>query len=167
MNCNLSIGFLFDISETTINHTVINGTSAASYQGEAAFSQVTYKVNDRLPSEHVGGLIMNKPHLKTGVNSYDLDNRQENRESLGEIIYKSAIDNFMPEDITFKPVRSTNHSSQEAVGCPYYYDWCMNTPEVVLWQFLLGTFFIAIGYPICNVMSYSLYSKILGPKPQV
>ena len=62
---------------------------------------------------------------------------------------------------------SVENSTAEAVGCPYYYDWCFDTPSILLWQFLLGTFFIAVGYPTCNVMSYAIYSKILGPKPQV
>ena len=61
-------------------------------------------------------------------------------------------------------VENTTH---EAVGCPYYYSWCFNTPAILLWQFLLGTFFVAVGYPVCNVMSYAIYSKMLGPKPQV
>ena len=62
---------------------------------------------------------------------------------------------------------SVENTTAEAVGCPYYYDWCFDTPSILLWQFLLGTFFIAVGYPTCNVMSYAIYSKILGPKPQV
>lgn len=60
-----------------------------------------------------------------------------------------------------------NKSTEEAVGCPYRYDWCMFTPTLTLWQYLLGTLFIAIGYPTCSVMSYTLFSKVLGPKPQV
>ena len=64
-------------------------------------------------------------------------------------------------------VPTVENTTKEAVGCPYYYDWCFNTPAILLWQFLLGTFFVAVGYPVCNVMSYTIYSKILGPKPQV
>ena len=60
-----------------------------------------------------------------------------------------------------------HYKTVESVGCPYEYKWCLDTPAVKLWQLLLGTFFIAIGYPTCNVMSYTIYSKLLGPKPQV
>lgn len=81
--------------------------------------------------------------------------------------YSNGGENFLFEDITHKPDKTSNHSNQEAVGCPYYYDWCMYTPVIYLWQFLLGTFFVAVGYPTCSVMSYAIYSKILGPKPQV
>ncbi|KAL3880090.1 hypothetical protein ACJMK2_032359, partial [Sinanodonta woodiana] len=53
----------------------------------------------------------------------------------------------------------------EATGCPDY-NWCLNTPPVYLAQLLGGTLLITIGYPTCNVISYTIYSKILGPKPQ-
>ena len=68
-----------------------------------------------------------------------------------------------------RPTRgpTVDNTTKEAVGCPYYYDWCFDTPAILLWQFLLGTFFVSVGYPVCNVMSYTIYSKILGPKPQV
>ncbi|XP_076446302.1 major facilitator superfamily domain-containing protein 8-like [Babylonia areolata] len=52
------------------------------------------------------------------------------------------------------------------VGCPWYFAWCGTVPKIQLWQFLLGTFFIAVGYPMCNAMTYSIYSKVLGSKPQ-
>ncbi|KAL5011895.1 hypothetical protein ScPMuIL_010446 [Solemya velum] len=54
----------------------------------------------------------------------------------------------------------------EPRGCPDAYVWCSTVPVVRFSQFLVGTFLITIGYPTCNVMSYSIYSKILGPKPQ-
>ncbi|XP_053400185.1 major facilitator superfamily domain-containing protein 8-like isoform X2 [Mercenaria mercenaria] len=66
--------------------------------------------------------------------------------------------------ITFRNV--SNRLDEEAVGCPYYFDWCMYTPVIFLWQYLLGTFFIAVGYSACSVISYTIFSKVLGPKPQ-
>lgn len=76
------------------------------------------------------------------------------------------VKEFEDMSITGVPVRGFNHSNVEAVGCPYSYAWCMYTPRIFLWQFLLGTAFIATGYSTCSVMSYTMYSKILGPKPQ-
>lgn len=52
-------------------------------------------------------------------------------------------------------------------GCPTEQAWCLYTPMVHLAQFLTSAVLIGIGYPSCNVISYTLYSKILGPKPQV
>uniref|UniRef100_A0A9L0IPX1 Major facilitator superfamily domain containing 8 n=1 Tax=Equus asinus TaxID=9793 RepID=A0A9L0IPX1_EQUAS len=51
-------------------------------------------------------------------------------------------------------------------GCPIEQAWCLYTPMIHLAQFLTSAVLIGIGYPSCNVMSYTLYSKILGPKPQ-
>ncbi|XP_065592526.1 major facilitator superfamily domain-containing protein 8 [Cyrtonyx montezumae] len=59
---------------------------------------------------------------------------------------------------------SSNHS--EPAGCPVTQSWCLNTPMIYLAQYITSDILIGLGYPVCNVMSYTLYSKILGPKPQ-
>ncbi|OWF38500.1 major facilitator superfamily domain-containing protein 8-like [Mizuhopecten yessoensis] len=51
-------------------------------------------------------------------------------------------------------------------GCPISYKWCAYTPRILLPQFLGGTLLIVIGYPVCNLMIYTIFSKVLGPKPQ-
>ncbi|XP_064141404.1 major facilitator superfamily domain-containing protein 8 isoform X2 [Loxodonta africana] len=55
---------------------------------------------------------------------------------------------------------------EEPTGCPIEQAWCLYTPVIHLAQFLTSAMLIGMGYPACNVMSYTLYSKILGPKPQ-
>ncbi|XP_074761215.1 major facilitator superfamily domain-containing protein 8 isoform X2 [Athene noctua] len=59
----------------------------------------------------------------------------------------------------------SNHTA-EPVGCPVTQSWCLNTPVIYLAQYISSDILIGLGYPVCNVMSYTLYSKILGPKPQ-
>ncbi|NWT42546.1 MFSD8 protein, partial [Chroicocephalus maculipennis] len=59
----------------------------------------------------------------------------------------------------------SNHTV-EPVGCPITQSWCLNTPMIYLAQYISSDILIGLGYPVCNVMSYTLYSKILGPKPQ-
>ncbi|XP_074010795.1 major facilitator superfamily domain-containing protein 8 isoform X5 [Numenius arquata] len=59
----------------------------------------------------------------------------------------------------------SNHTA-EPVGCPITQSWCLNTPMIYLAQYITSDILIGLGYPVCNVMSYTLYSKILGPKPQ-
>ncbi|XP_008433899.1 major facilitator superfamily domain-containing protein 8 [Poecilia reticulata] len=54
----------------------------------------------------------------------------------------------------------------EPTGCPYEQTWCQTIPAIYLAQYISSDFLIGVGYPACNVMSYTLYSKILGPKPQ-
>ncbi|XP_056180292.1 major facilitator superfamily domain-containing protein 8 [Falco biarmicus] len=59
----------------------------------------------------------------------------------------------------------SNHTA-EPTGCPVTQSWCLNTPMIYLAQYISSDILIGLGYPVCNVMSYTLYSKILGPKPQ-
>ncbi|KAM4537229.1 major facilitator superfamily domain-containing protein 8 isoform 2-T2 [Odontesthes bonariensis] len=54
----------------------------------------------------------------------------------------------------------------EPTGCPYEQTWCQYTPAIHLAQYISSDILIGVGYPACNVMSYTLYSKILGPTPQ-
>uniref|UniRef100_A0A2K6UUM4 Major facilitator superfamily domain containing 8 n=1 Tax=Saimiri boliviensis boliviensis TaxID=39432 RepID=A0A2K6UUM4_SAIBB len=56
--------------------------------------------------------------------------------------------------------------NERPTGCPIEQAWCLYTPVIHLAQFLTSVVLIGIGYPVCNLMSYTLYSKILGPKPQ-
>ncbi|XP_052585892.1 major facilitator superfamily domain-containing protein 8 isoform X1 [Peromyscus californicus insignis] len=56
--------------------------------------------------------------------------------------------------------------SEQPTGCPIEQAWCLYTPVIHLAQFLTAAVLVGIGYPACNVMSYTLYSKVLGPKPQ-
>ncbi|XP_051958866.1 major facilitator superfamily domain-containing protein 8 isoform X5 [Xyrauchen texanus] len=60
----------------------------------------------------------------------------------------------------------TSSSSLEPTGCPSEQTWCLFTPVIYLAQYITADILIGVGYPTCNVMSYTLYSKILGPKPQ-
>uniref|UniRef100_A0AAY3ZZR9 Major facilitator superfamily (MFS) profile domain-containing protein n=1 Tax=Denticeps clupeoides TaxID=299321 RepID=A0AAY3ZZR9_9TELE len=59
-----------------------------------------------------------------------------------------------------------SNSTVEPTGCPAEQTWCLYTPAVHLAQYITSDVLIGVGYPACNVMSYTLYSKILGPKPQ-
>ena len=60
-----------------------------------------------------------------------------------------------------------SNSSLEPTGCPIEQTWCQYTPALHLAQYITSDILIGVGYPACNVMSYTLYSKILGPTPQV
>ncbi|XP_071950391.1 major facilitator superfamily domain-containing protein 8-like [Antedon mediterranea] len=56
-------------------------------------------------------------------------------------------------------------SSTIAPGLGCSYSWC-DTKLLPLWQYGLAIFVISLGYPTCQVLSFILYSKMLGPKPQ-
>lgn len=54
------------------------------------------------------------------------------------------------------------------VGCRYSQQkWCTSVPKIYLFQYVIALVLVAIGYPIASVLSYSIYSKILGPFKQV
>ncbi|KAM4706614.1 LOW QUALITY PROTEIN: major facilitator superfamily domain-containing protein 8-like [Discoglossus pictus] len=67
---------------------------------------------------------------------------------------------------TYSAINTASNHTVEPTGCPAVQDWCFYTPVVHLAQYLTSDILIGLGYPICNVMSYTLYSKIIGPKPQ-
>lgn len=64
-------------------------------------------------------------------------------------------------------IEFSSNNTTEATGCPSIQSWCSYTPVIHLGQYITSDILIGLGYPACNVMSYTLYSKILGPKPQV
>uniref|UniRef100_A0A8C6BKL2 Major facilitator superfamily domain containing 8 n=1 Tax=Monodon monoceros TaxID=40151 RepID=A0A8C6BKL2_MONMO len=83
----------------------------------------------------------------------DLHNNSIPNTTFGEII------------ITLWKIPREDHN-EGPTGCPVEQAWCLYTPMIHLAQFLTSAVLIGVGYPSCNVMSYTLYSKILGPKPQ-
>lgn len=55
----------------------------------------------------------------------------------------------------------------ELVGCPSSQTWCEYTNVMTLFQFILGYGFTVFGYPIGVTLIQTIFSKILGPRPQV
>ena len=50
-------------------------------------------------------------------------------------------------------------------GCPF--DWCSEIPKIHVEQFMVGYVFALLGYPFCVALCGALFSKVLGPIPQV
>lgn len=53
-----------------------------------------------------------------------------------------------------------------ALGCPQEQEWCLYTPIIELPQMAIAGFVTIIGYPVGITIANSLFSKLLGPKPQ-
>ncbi|XP_037969233.2 major facilitator superfamily domain-containing protein 8 [Plutella xylostella] len=52
-------------------------------------------------------------------------------------------------------------------GCPQHTQpWCATSTVLRLDQFLLGYVFVSIGYPIGVTLIQTIFSKVLGPRPQ-
>lgn len=60
----------------------------------------------------------------------------------------------------------SNGTTPELVGCPLSQEWCLTTPALTMTQFLLGYLMTCIGYPIGVTLIQTIFSKILGPRPQ-
>lgn len=54
----------------------------------------------------------------------------------------------------------------EIVGCPTIQEWCLYTPQITITQFFIGYGFTSIGYPLGVTLIQTIFSKILGPRPQ-
>jgi len=52
-------------------------------------------------------------------------------------------------------------------GCPPQQEWCFRLPALRLPLVLIGFLLVTLGFPFCFTILQSLYSKILGPRPQV
>ena len=54
----------------------------------------------------------------------------------------------------------------EIVGCPSTREWCSYTPQLTPVQFFIGYGFTTIGYPLGITLIQTIFSKVLGPRPQ-
>lgn len=54
----------------------------------------------------------------------------------------------------------------EILGCPITQEWCLYTPQLTITQFFIGYGFTSIGYPLGVTLIQTIFSKILGPRPQ-
>ena len=59
-----------------------------------------------------------------------------------------------------------NTNGTEILGCPSIQEWCLYTPRVTVTQFLIGYSFTTIGYPLGVTLIQTIFSKVLGPRPQ-
>ena len=54
-----------------------------------------------------------------------------------------------------------------ANGCPRKFDWCHDTPQIWLPQFILGAILFSFGYSSCLGLFVSLYTKLVSSKNKV
>ncbi|XP_017843584.1 major facilitator superfamily domain-containing protein 8 isoform X2 [Drosophila busckii] len=63
---------------------------------------------------------------------------------------------------------SANLSMDDPIylGCPPTQDWCSQLPALTLTQFIVGFALTSVGYPIGVTLIQTIFSKVLGPRPQ-
>ncbi|XP_068149117.1 LOW QUALITY PROTEIN: major facilitator superfamily domain-containing protein 8 [Drosophila tropicalis] len=53
------------------------------------------------------------------------------------------------------------------LGCPQeIQEWCSQLPALTLTQFIIGFALTSVGYPIGVTLIQTIFSKVLGPRPQ-
>jgi MFS transporter, ceroid-lipofuscinosis neuronal protein 7 len=57
--------------------------------------------------------------------------------------------------------------NEELLGCPTIQEWCRTTVSMTVNQFLLGFALTSMGYPVGVTLIQTIFSKVLGPRPQV
>lgn len=87
----------------------------------------------------------------------------------GIILFMHLINNFVIK--MFQYFVAYNNITQdvngtEIVGCPSTQEWCLYTPQITITQFYIGYAFTSIGYPLGVTLIQTIFSKILGPRPQ-
>lgn len=64
-------------------------------------------------------------------------------------------------------VSTVNDTVELPEGCPESQEWCRYTPAMTVEQFLLGFALTTLGYPVGVTLIQTIFSKILGSRPQV
>lgn len=82
----------------------------------------------------------------------------------GNIMPKLAIDReFMLPNNT---VQILAEDDPRVLGCPVSQEWCKTTPVLGFEAYILGYLLTSIGYPIGLTLIQTIFSKVLGPRPQ-
>ncbi|XP_076752228.1 CLN7/MFS domain-containing 8 isoform X2 [Xylocopa sonorina] len=73
-----------------------------------------------------------------------------------------------PKIADFGPFNNVTKYSNgsEILGCPSTQEWCAYTPQLTVVQFFIGYAFTTIGYPVGVTLVQTIFSKVLGPRPQ-
>lgn len=61
----------------------------------------------------------------------------------------------------------TLNCGEDLVGCPSTQEWCQTVPAVTYIQFIFCYVLTILGYPIGVTLIQTLFSKLLGSRPQV
>jgi len=52
-------------------------------------------------------------------------------------------------------------------GCPPSQEWCQTIPALDPIVVAIGYAICTLGFPFCIALSQTIFSKIIGPRPQV
>jgi len=85
-----------------------------------------------------------------------------------QVLERTNLTDTFPTNTTTYMITTTvphvDAKNVTAIDCEFY--WCGRQKMLPLEQYIVGLFFIYIGFPIAIVMLFTLYSMALGPAPQ-
>lgn len=81
-------------------------------------------------------------------------------------VYRFVIKMFLLEYFVAYNNVTKDVNGTEILGCPTIQEWCLYTPQMTITQFFIGYGFTSIGYPLGVTLIQTIFSKILGPRPQ-
>lgn len=64
-------------------------------------------------------------------------------------------------------IANLTEDGEQLLGCPISQDWCEYTNALVVTQLVLAYLFASVGYPLGVALIQTIFSKLLGPRPQV
>ncbi|KAH1022325.1 hypothetical protein HUJ04_011746 [Dendroctonus ponderosae] len=88
----------------------------------------------------------------------------------------SALNASLHQYERFLPLNTTNEllirhmtldCGDDLLGCPSSQEWCNYVPAITYTQFIFCYALTVFGYPIGNTLIQTMFSKILGSRPQV
>jgi ceroid-lipofuscinosis MFS transporter 7 len=82
----------------------------------------------------------------------------------GDELPKMKYSNFSSNILN---TTDTLFDPNDDLGCPIEQDWCLTTPKLTIAQFLIGCALFILSYPIGMTLIQTIFSKVLGPRPQV
>lgn len=71
-----------------------------------------------------------------------------------------------PDPPVIAYVSNATNSTKDILGCPDIQEWCLYTPALTITQFLIGFLLTCVGYPLGITLIQTIFSKVLGPRPQ-
>lgn len=82
----------------------------------------------------------------------------------GNIMPRLAVDReFMLPNNT---ILILAEDDPRVLGCPVSQEWCKTTPVLGFEAFIVGYLLTSVGYPIGLTLIQTIFSKVLGPRPQ-
>lgn len=82
----------------------------------------------------------------------------------GLMFYNRSLD-FNETDLNIVK-NVTFNCGEDLLGCPSNQQWCTFTPAMTVTQFIIGYLLTVLGYPIAVTLIQTIFSKLLGSRPQ-